>query len=36
MIQAPIGRIRKPTANTIAAFISSAVRSPSGKKTGAK
>ena len=36
MIQAPMGRIRKPTANTAAAFSSWAVRSPAGKKIGAK
>ncbi len=36
MTQAPMGRTTKPTANTAAALESSAVRSPEGKKTGAK
>ena len=31
-----MGRIRKPTANTAAAFSNCAVRSPCGKNTGAK
>ena len=32
----PMGRVRNPTANTAAAPSSSVVRSPEGKKTGAK
>ena len=34
--QAPIGRMTKPTAKIAAVFRSWVVRSPAGKKTGAK
>ena len=36
MTQAPIGRIKKPKANTAAACNNLTVSSPSGKKRGAK